>query len=81
MTASLDISMYPLQENYKKPILDFIDRLRQYEELDVQANNLSTQVFGDYDRLLEILREEMKKSLEEEPAVVMVLKIVNMDVR
>lgn len=81
MIASLDISMYPLHQEYKQPILDFIDRLRQYEELDVRVNNLSTQVFGEYDRLLEILRMEMKKSFEEESALVMVLKIVNMDVR
>lgn len=81
MTASLDISMYPLREDYKQPILEFIDRLRQYEELDVQANNLSTQVFGDYDRMLEILRVEMKKSMSDDPTVVMVLKIVNADVR
>jgi hypothetical protein len=40
---------------------------------------MSTQVFGDYDEIMATLTREMKRSFEEEKAVVMVLKIINMD--
>ncbi len=79
MKASVEISMYPLKTDFGTPILKFIDRLRQNEELDVLTNNMSTQVFGDYDVLMAALTKEMKQSFLEEGTVVMVMKVVNMD--
>ena len=79
MKASVEISMYPLDAEYGTPILRFIERLRKHEGLTVQTNNMSTQVFGEYDQLMRALTQEMKKSFEEENAVVMVMKVVNMN--
>lgn len=79
MKASIEISMYPLQENYETPILNFIKRLRQNQSLVVNTNTMSTQIFGDYDEIMATLTKEMKTTFEEEKAVVMVMKIINMD--
>ena len=79
MKASVEISMYPLDAQYGTPILKFINRLRQYEGLTVRTNNMSTQIFGDYDLLMDSLKAEMKHSFEEEETVVMVMKVVNLD--
>ncbi len=81
MTASLEISMYPLTAQYGTPILQFIARLKSYEPLSVHSNTMSTQVFGPYDILLEALHKEMKTSFEEKHDVVMVMKIANLDLK
>ena len=79
MKASIEISMYPLDNQYGTSILNFIQRLKMHPELTVQSNNMSTQIFGDYDHLMAALTLEMKTSFEEEKAVVMVMKAVNLD--
>ena len=81
MRASVEISMYPLDENYKKYILAYIKRLNTYKDIKVISNTMSTQVFGDYDRLIEILSIENKRSMEKHPAMVIVSKLVNADLR
>ena len=79
MKASLEISMYPLDKAYERPILDFIERLNGHPELSVHTNTMSTQVFGDYDALMAAVTKEMKRSFEQEPSVVMVMKVINSD--
>ncbi len=59
MDIAVEISMYPLNEDYIPPIQDFIDRLNRHEGLVIRTNHLSTQVFGDHARIFEVLREEM----------------------
>lgn len=79
MNASIEISMYPLEESYKTPILDFIARLNSYPQLTIRTNTMSTQVFGPYDELMQAMTREIKESFEKDPAVVMVMKLINMD--
>lgn len=81
MKASVEISMYPLDLDYGTPILKFIKHLREHEGLTVQTNNMSTQIFGEYDLLMAALTQEMKHSFEEEKTVVMVMKVVNLDLK
>ncbi len=38
MNTSVEISYYPLNEEYIPPILDFIKRLNGYNQLTVQTN-------------------------------------------
>ena len=73
--------MYPLDSEYKTFILDYIKRLKSYNEIEVVGNTMSTQVYGEYDRLMEIFTIENKRSFETHPAMVIVSKIVNADLR
>lgn len=77
--ASLDISMYPLMNDYCEPILAFIDALEQHPDLKIQRNALSTQVFGDYRVIMSMLTDEVEKVLNETPKTVFVLKLVGTD--
>ena len=77
MKVSIDISMYPLSQDFEKPILDYIKALESYPELEVRRNAMSTQVFGAYDRVMEILQVENKKAMQAHPAMVIVSKMVN----
>jgi uncharacterized protein YqgV (UPF0045/DUF77 family) len=80
MKISVDISNYPLHDEFKIPIRDFINRLNMHPQVKAVTNGMSTQVFGEYDDVMKALNAEMKKSFEI-PHSVFVLKIVNADLQ
>lgn len=65
MEISVEISMYPLTEDYLGYIKDFIERLENIQGISVVGNTISTQIFGDYDRVMDILKKEIKASWDE----------------
>lgn len=77
MKVSVEISMYPLDKDYERPILAFIERLNGYPELEVMTNGMSTQVFGEYDQVMGIVQTEIKTSFVEEDKVVFAMKVLN----
>lgn len=78
MKISVELSYYPLKEEFIPPILNFIERLNLYPELCVKTNGMSTQVFGSYDVVMQAVVKEMKKSFEL-PGSVFVMKVINAD--
>ena len=64
MKIAVEISLLPLTSDFKPPVRDFIARLREQPGLEVQSNTISTQIFGEYDLVFEILKREMRKNLE-----------------
>jgi len=78
MKASVEISYYPLNEEYIPPIRAFIDRMNTYEGLIVRTNGMSTQIFGEYDNVMEALTREIRHSFDH-PHSVFVMKIINAD--
>ncbi len=65
MDIGVEISLYPLREEYIPTIQAFIDRLNadarvQSGDLRVVTNSMSTQVFGGYDAVFGLLQREMK---------------------
>lgn len=65
MVASIEISMYPLADDkYKLKIFDFIKRIKKNKNIRVEVNGMSTQLFGEYDLLMELLKTEMKFEFE-----------------
>ena len=79
MQLSVEVSMYPLDANYEKPILDFIKRLQKHTLIKVQTNTMSTQIFGPYDAVMNAIQQEMKSTFLQEDKVVMVMKFINSD--
>ncbi|MCG8517370.1 MULTISPECIES: YkoF family thiamine/hydroxymethylpyrimidine-binding protein [Marinobacter] len=63
MYLSVQLSYYPLNDDYKPPIKDVIARL-EASGLEVHANRMSTQVFGDYDTVMAVLADTMKWSFQ-----------------
>ena len=80
MKTSVDISYYPLKDEFIPHILDFIDRMNKYDNIICQTNGMSTQVFGEYDDVMGALTEEIRKSFEL-PHSVFILKIINADLQ
>lgn len=78
MKTSIDISYYPLKEEYKTPIKNFIEALKANDKIRVKSNSMSTHVFGEYDDVMSVVTACMKNAMEL-PNSVFVLKIINSD--
>lgn len=76
MELSVEISKYPLADDYIPAIKDFIDRLRATEGLSVVGNTMSTQVFGDYDLVMSSLTEQIRRSYEQFGKAIFVCKFI-----
>ena len=80
MQLSVEISLYPLREEYIPIIIDFIHRMQGYDEIEMERCTTSTQLFGDYDRLMTILASELRYSWEHHGRSVLVAKFLCGDV-
>ena len=79
MDCSVEISMYPLKEDFKPSIIQFIKNLRKHSFIKVDSNGMSTQVFGDYRRVMNAINSEMESTFLNENSVVFTLKVINSD--
>lgn len=76
MDVGVEISLYPLAEQYLEPIRDFIARLNADARLRVVTNSMSTQVYGDYDLVMQRLVRELRTTFEHQSKAVFVLKVL-----
>ncbi len=65
MEIGVEISLYPLQDQYVPDIKAFIGRLQSQPGLRVVTNSMSTQVFGPYDTVMDVLKGELRASFEQ----------------
>ena len=59
MIITVEISMYPLKDEYVKHIDDFIKALYKYN-VRVTSNFTSTHVIGEFDEVMKAVNTEMK---------------------
>ncbi|MGD1944762.1 MAG: thiamine-binding protein [Croceivirga sp.] len=78
MNISVELTLTPLQDNFEPPIINFIKKLRA-SGLTVLENPLSTQVFGSYEAVMELLTREIKEAFEQTDKVLLYMKIVKSD--
>lgn len=60
MRITVELSLYPLAENYAALIKDFLTRLKTYEDLDIITNATSTHIAGEHCYIFEALSKEME---------------------
>lgn len=77
MQVAVDISLYPLDEDFIPPIKDVIDRLSHYEGVAVEFNRMSTQLRGEFDIVMPALTAELRTTFENVPKAVFAIKILN----
>ena len=51
MTATIEISFYPLQDDYPDVVLSFLEKLKALTNVEMQTNGMSTILIGQYDVL------------------------------
>ena len=79
MNITVDISMYPLADDYKPAIKVFIRRLREFDGLALVTNQLSTQVNGEYDAVTNAINTCIRESMQQQDKVVFVAKYLSAD--
>ena len=77
MDCPVEISMYPLKEEFKPSIISFIKNLRKHPFIKVDTNGMSTQVFGNYKRVMQAINTEMENTFLNENSVVFTIKVIN----
>ncbi len=78
MNISVELTLTPLQDNFEEPIIRFIKRLRN-SGLTVLENPLSTQIYGEYDEVMQLLQTEIKTAFQLMDKGLLYLKIVKTD--
>jgi uncharacterized protein YqgV (UPF0045/DUF77 family) len=76
MRTAVEISLYPLSEDYVPPIKDFIERLRRHVGLEVLTNAMSTQVAGEHAAVFAALEAETRRSFAAGGRAVFVMKVL-----
>ncbi len=79
MNITVDISMYPLDHDYKPAIKAFIRRLRGFKGLTLVTNQMSTQINGAFEDVTSALNTCIKESMEQQDKVVFVARYLNAD--
>ena len=79
MKITVDISMYPLDADYKPAIKAFIRKLRACEGLTLVTNQMSTQINGEYDAVTGALQRCIRESMAEQDKVVFVARYLSAD--
>ena len=77
MQVAVDISLYPLDEEFIPPIKDVIERLKLHDGIEVETNRMSTQVRGDYDAVMPVLSKEIRTTFQNIPHAIFAIKILN----
>ena len=78
MKISAEITLMPLKDDFIPVIKEFTKSLRGLN-LEILENPLSTQVYGEYDVLMNILISKIKNVFSQENSIMINLKIVKGD--
>jgi hypothetical protein len=76
MNIGVEISLYPLHDDYIPPIRGFIDRLNADYQFKVITNDMSTQIFGPYEEVMSALTRELRPTFERDGKAVFVMKVL-----
>ena len=76
MDIGVEISLYPLHQDFIPPIQNFIDRLNTDPRLRIITNSMSTQLFGDYDAVMQTLARELRSTFADNDKAVFVMKVL-----
>jgi len=77
MRVAVDISLYPLDSDFIPPIKDVIRRLNSHDSIEVVTNPMSTQLRGEYDDVMNALKQEIGVTFEQLPKAVFAIRILN----
>ncbi len=78
MNISVGLTLCPLQDDFEIHIINFTNKLRVIG-LKILENPLSTQIYVEYDQVMEVLNAEIKAFLELMDKGLLFMKIVKSD--
>ena len=63
MTSTIEISLYPLRDDYPSHVLSFLSKLKAMPDVEINTNGMSTIIIGEYHSLWRQLGELMEEEL------------------
>jgi uncharacterized protein YqgV (UPF0045/DUF77 family) len=63
MTCTIEISLYPLKDDYPTAVLQFLKQLKSIPGIEMKSNGMSTILIGEYVSLWKHLGELMEKEM------------------
>lgn len=79
MIITVEISLYPLVENYTEHIITFIKALRSHTSITVKTTAMSTYIVGEYSTVMKVLTKELQELYKHVPDSATVMKIIPKD--
>jgi len=76
MHITVEISLYPLQEDYKTAIKDFIKTMKTESDIIIKTTAMSTYLSGPYDIVMACLTTHLQPVFEVLPHSATVIKII-----
>ena len=75
MQISVELALTPLQDDFEAPVKKFIKALRS-SGFKVLETPLSTHIYGDYDKIMDFLTEEVKEVFASGEHLILTMKVV-----
>jgi uncharacterized protein YqgV (UPF0045/DUF77 family) len=69
MIVSVEISLYPLSQDFEKPVDTFIQLVSANPNLTLESGKMSSIITGELSEIMETLGKSMEKVFENYPAV------------
>ena len=63
MTSTIEISLYPLRDDYPAHVIRFLSKLKAMPDVEINTNGMSTIIIGEYGSLWKQLGELMEEEL------------------
>lgn len=76
MKITVEISFYPLNMDYEKLVIGFIQKMNTYPDIFIKTTAMSTYLVGDYHVVMSMLTVELEKLYERIPQSSTVIKII-----
>jgi len=79
MRITADLSLYPLADDYKPVIIDFIRNMEGTDGLEIVVNQLSTQLRGEFEVVTGAINRCLEKSMRDHGKQILVVKYLAAD--
>lgn len=76
MKLTVELTYYPFQSDHIPPIKGTIDHLNAFEEIQVQTFPTATIIVGDYDVVMDVIKETVAWSYQQFGRSVFVAKFI-----
>ena len=76
MLLTAEITLYPFNPEFKVPIKAYIEKLNQYEGIQVQTFPTATIIMGDYDVVMAVIKDSIRWGFENYGRGVFITKFV-----
>jgi uncharacterized protein YqgV (UPF0045/DUF77 family) len=79
MRITAELSLYPMQGDPIGKILKFIDAVQGSHRVEIAVNQMSTQIRGDLDDVMQVIASALRESFAAGGPQVLVAKFLNAD--